>query len=172
MISLSHNTVFCISLVICSVVFSSNSSHRTLFNSLNPVPQHPKIAGTIFTLYLSSLSQLEAQLLVFLDYYRYYYYYHHHHHHHHQLNELALVDVIQTLHQGSEPYPMANTFLKILAVPNKAVFCSNPVLTVIPSLSSHVCNRLLTAPSAPTTTSTTSCCLIPHSFPISLFKFW
>ena len=40
----------------------------------------------------------------------------------------------------------------------------------IPILSSHVSNLLLMAPSAPTTTCTTSCCLIPHSFPISLFK--
>ena len=35
-----------------------------------------------------------------------------------------------------------------------------------------VSNLLLTAPSAPTTTGTTSCCLIPCSCPISLFKFW
>ena len=67
---------------------------------------------------------------------------------------------------------LSNTFLRILAVPNNAVFCSNPALMVIPSLSSHVSNLLLTAPRAPTTTGTTSCCLIPHSFPFSLFKSW
>ena len=40
---------------------------------------------------------------------------------------------------------LSNTFLKILAVPNKAVFCSKPILMVIPSLSSNVSNLLLTA---------------------------
>ena len=62
--------------------------------------------------------------------------------------------------------------LKILAVFKNAVFCSNPVLIVIPdSLSSHVFNPWLTTPRAPTTAGTTnSCCLITHSLPISLFK--
>ena len=94
------------------------------------------IAGITFPLYLSSLSQLEAQLLVFLDYYYHYYYcyyyYNHHHHHDHHVNELAMVDVIQTLHQRSEPYPMAKgplghsfsftfptTFLRSLLFPTK-----------------------------------------------------
>lgn len=67
---------------------------------------------------------------------------------------------------------LSKTFLKILDVRNNAVFCRNPDLMVIPSLSSHVSNLLHTAPSAPTTTGTTSCCLIPHSFQISLFKSW
>ena len=44
---------------------------------------------------------------------------------------------------------LSNTFFRILAVPSNAVFCSNPVLMVIPSLSSHVSNLLLTAQRAP-----------------------
>ena len=63
---------------------------------------------------------------------------------------------------------LSSAFLKILTVPNKAVFCSNPVLMVIPSLSSQpsaYCSEC-----CPTATGTTSCCLIPHSFPISLFN--
>ena len=60
------------------------------------------------------------------------------------------------------------SFLRILAVPNKAVFCNSPVLIVTPSFSSYASNLLLTTPSAPTTTGTTSRCLIPHSLPISL----
>ena len=51
MLLLSHDTVFCISLVIHSVVFSSNSSRRSLINSLNPPPQHPMMAAITFTLY-------------------------------------------------------------------------------------------------------------------------
>ena len=66
---------------------------------------------------------------------------------------------------------LSNTFLKVLAAPNKALFCRNPVLMVIPSLSSHVSNLLFTAPSVPTTTCITSCCLIPI-VPIALFKSW
>ena len=67
------------------------------------------------------------------------------------------------------PLLLSNTFLKILAAPNKAVFCSKPVLMVIRRLSSHVSSLLLTAPSAPTTTCTTSTStrLIPHNFLIS-----
>ena len=61
---------------------------------------------------------------------------------------------------------LSNSFLRILAVPNKAVFCNSPVLIVTPSFSSHASNFLLTTPSAPTTTGTTSRCLIPHSLPI------
>ena len=64
------------------------------------------------------------------------------------------------------------SFLRILAVPNKAVFCNNPVLIVTPSFSSYVSYLLLTTPSAPTTTGTTSRCLIPHSLPISLLRSW
>ena len=67
---------------------------------------------------------------------------------------------------------LSNSFLRILAVPNKAVFCNSPVLIVTPSFSSHASNLLLTTPSAPTTTGTTSRCLIPHSLPISLLRSW
>ena len=67
---------------------------------------------------------------------------------------------------------LSNCFLRILAVPNKAVFCNSPVLIVTPSFSSHVSNLLLTTPNAPTTTGTTSRCLIPHSLPISLLMSW
>ena len=45
---------------------------------------------------------------------------------------------------------------------------------VIPSLSSHVSNLLLTAPSAPTTTGTSSTRLIPHGFshlPLQILVF-
>lgn len=62
---------------------------------------------------------------------------------------------------------LSNSFLRILAVPNKAVFCNSPILLVTPSFSSHASNLLLTTASAPTTTGTTSRCLIPHSLPIS-----
>ena len=62
---------------------------------------------------------------------------------------------------------LSNSFLRILAVPNKAVFSNSPVLIVTPSFSSHASYLLLTTPSAPTTTGTTSSCLIPHSLPIS-----
>ena len=58
---------------------------------------------------------------------------------------------------------LSNSFLRILAVPNKAVFSNSPVLMVTCSFSSHASNLLLTSPSAPTTTCTTSRCLIPYS---------
>ena len=67
---------------------------------------------------------------------------------------------------------LSNSFLRILAVPNKAVFCNTSVLIVTPSFSSHASNLFLTTPSAPTTTGTTSRCLIPHSLPISLSRCW
>ena len=66
-----------------------------------------------------------------------------------------------TLHQRREPKPMAKgplchffsfNILRILAVPNKAVFCNSPVLIVTPSFSSHSSNLLLTTPCVPTTT--------------------
>ena len=57
---------------------------------------------------------------------------------------------------------LSSSFLRILAVPNKVVFCNSPVLIVTPSFSSHASNRLLATP------RTTSRCLIPHSLPISL----
>ena len=67
---------------------------------------------------------------------------------------------------------LSNSFLRILAAPNKAVFCNSPVLIVTPSFSSHASNLLLTTPSAPTTTGTTSRCLVSHSLPISLLRSW
>ena len=45
----------------------------------------------------------------------------------------------------------------------QSCFCSKSVLIVIPSLSSHVCNLLLPAPTAPTTAGTTFTRLIPHN---------
>ena len=64
---------------------------------------------------------------------------------------------------------LSNSFLRILAVPNKAIFCNSPILMVTRSFSSHASNLLLTTPSAPTDTGTTSRSLIPHSLLISLF---
>lgn len=40
----------------------------------------------------------------------------------------------------------SNTFLTILAVCDKTVFCNNSILLVISSLSSHASNHLLTTP--------------------------
>ena len=51
---------------------------------------------------------------------------------------------------------LSNSFLRILAVPNKAVFCNSPILIITASFSSHASNLLLTTRSAPTTTETTS----------------
>ena len=61
---------------------------------------------------------------------------------------------------------LSNSFLRILALPNKAVFCHSHVLIVTPSFSSHASSLLLTTPSAPTTTGTTSRRLITRSLPI------
>ena len=38
----------------------------------------------------------------------------------------------------------SNSFIRILAVPNNAVFCNSPVLIVTTSFSSHASNLLLT----------------------------
>ena len=38
---------------------------------------------------------------------------------------------------------LSNTFLRILAVPNKAVFCNSPILIVTPSFSSHASNLMV-----------------------------
>ena len=43
----------------------------------------------------------------------------------------------------STPLKLSNSLLRILAVPNKAVFCNSPVLIVTPSFSSHASNLLL-----------------------------
>ena len=52
---------------------------------------------------------------------------------------------------------LSNSFLR-----NDAVFFNSSVLMVTPSFSRYASNLLLTTPSAPTTASTTSRCLIPH----------
>ena len=39
---------------------------------------------------------------------------------------------------------LSNSFIRILAVPNNAVFCNSPVLIVTTSFSSHASNLLLT----------------------------
>ena len=67
---------------------------------------------------------------------------------------------------------ISNTFLNILAVPNKAVFCITPTLSGIPNFSIHLSNPLVTLPRAPITTGTTSTILSFHNLPISLFKSW
>ena len=73
----------------------------------------------------------------------------------------------RAIHNGQRSFvsflllQLSNSFHRILAVPNRAVFCNSPVLIVTPSFSSHASNLLLTTPSAPTTTRTTSRCLIP-----------
>ena len=67
---------------------------------------------------------------------------------------------------------ISNTFLNILAVPNKAVFCITPTLNGIPSFPTHLSNPLVTLPRAPITTGTTSTILSFHSLPLSLFKSW
>ena len=64
---------------------------------------------------------------------------------------------------------LSNSFLRILAVPNKAVFCNSPILMVTPSFSSHASHILPTTPSAPTSTGTTSRSVVPHTVLISLF---
>ena len=50
---------------------------------------------------------------------------------------------------------ISSTFLKILAVPNKAAFCITPTLHVIPNLSIHLSNSLVIHPRAPITIGTT-----------------
>ena len=47
---------------------------------------------------------------------------------------------------------ISNTFLNILGVPNKAVFCITPTLSGIPNFSIHLSNPLVTLPRAPITT--------------------
>ena len=67
---------------------------------------------------------------------------------------------------------ISNTFLNILAIPNKVVFCITPPLSGIPSFSIHLSNPLVTLPRAPITTGTTSTILSFHNLPISIFKSW
>ena len=67
---------------------------------------------------------------------------------------------------------ISNTFLSILAVPNKAVFCITPTLHVIPSFPIHLSNTADTLPTAPITTGKISTFLNFHNLPISFFKSW
>ena len=63
---------------------------------------------------------------------------------------------------------ISNTFLNILAVPNKATFCITPTWSGIPSFSIHLSNPLVTLPRAPITTGMSSTLLSFHNLPISL----
>ena len=67
---------------------------------------------------------------------------------------------------------ISNTFLSILAVPNKAVFCITPTLHVMPSFPIYLSNSAETLPRAPITTETISTFLNFHNLLISLFKSW
>ena len=77
----------------------------------------------------------------------------------------------QRLTEYSRLY-ISNTFLSILAVPNKAVFCIIPTLHVIPSFPIHLSNSVETLPRAPITTGTISTFLNFHNILFSLFKSW
>ena len=57
---------------------------------------------------------------------------------------------------------MSNTFLNVLAVPNKAVFCIIPTLSVIPSCSIHLSNPLVTLPSRPIPIVLVKCWKVAH----------
>ena len=67
---------------------------------------------------------------------------------------------------------ISNTYLSILAVPNKAVFCITPTLHVMPSFPIHLSNSAETLPRAPITTGTISTFLNFHNLLISFFKSW
>ena len=77
----------------------------------------------------------------------------------------------QRLTEYSRLY-ISNTFLSILAVPNKAVFCITPTLYVMPSFPIHLSNSVETLPMALITTGTISTFLNFHNLLISFFKFW
>lgn len=98
---------------------------------------------------------------------------------------MALADIIPTLYQKCKSYQIgygslshffllqhSTILLRILAAPNKAVFCNSDVLVVFLSFSSHGPNILLTAFRVPTITGTTSKHPILHSFLIFLFSSW
>ena len=53
----------------------------------------------------------------------------------------------QRLTEYSRLY-ISNTFLSILALPNKAVFCITPTLHVVPSFPIHLSNSIETLPMA------------------------
>ena len=78
----------------------------------------------------------------------------------------------QRLTEYSRLY-ISNTFLSILAVPNKAVFCITPTLHVIPSFPIHLSNSAETLPRAPITTGTISTFLnlLFNSWYFSTFSF-
>ena len=67
---------------------------------------------------------------------------------------------------------ISNTFLSILAVPNKAVFCITPTLHVVPSFPIDLLNSAEILPRAPITTGTISTFLNFHNLVTSLFKSW
>ena len=86
-----------------------------------------------------------------------------------------LVRRVITNDQRLTEYPrlyISNTFLSILAVPNKAVFCTTPTLHVIPSFPIHLSNSAETLPRASITAGTISTFLNFHNLLISLFKSW
>ena len=125
-------------------------------------------------------STYSASFIITINIYYYYYF----DYYDHLPNSLALVNVILTIHQGTEPYPIAKdplahsisfTFptpsLKFFMF-QQCFFLQKSRPKCNPQLIKSSIHLSLTAMSAPTTTGTTSCCLIPHSFPIFLFKSW
>ena len=77
----------------------------------------------------------------------------------------------QRLTEYSRLY-ISNTFLSILAVPYKAVFCITPTFHVIPSFPIHLSNSTETLPRAPITKGTISTFLNFRNLLISLFNSW
>ena len=69
----------------------------------------------------------------------------------------------QRLTEYSRLY-ISNTFLSILAVPSKAVFCIAPTLHVMSSFSIHLSNSEERFPRAPITTSNRPCHIFTSSF--------
>ena len=67
---------------------------------------------------------------------------------------------------------ISNTFLSILVVPNKAVFCITPTLHVRPSFLIHLLNSAETLLRAPFTAGTISTYLNFHNLLISFFISW
>ena len=65
---------------------------------------------------------------------------------------------------------ISNTFLNILAIPNKALFCIIPTLHVMPSFPIHLSNSPETLPRVLITTGTISTFLNFHNLLISFFK--
>ena len=65
-----------------------------------------------------------------------------------------------------------NTFLSVLAVPNKVLFCITPTLHVVSRFLIHLSNSAETLPRTPITTRTISAFLNSENFLISFFKSW